>query len=325
MSNTNCNNTITFRSKFQKLIKCDVEHEVFQGAFRKFLDFDEDTAFDMLWRMESIPGTQIFEKIGLYDGLSPELVSTLKSELRHQYETLRSKLTAEPLTGCSEEVQKAYNVLKGRTNSIVATVVYQHCISALYLGENEVSRILYLLDCKIDQKFYGGLKALQFECWEAEYLKPHHYLVYDLMKAIFDEFVSQPTEMEDTPFASLANTAHFVEQPEFERPFVFNEAFENQEAQKEPTDKVEVETAHQDIPDFKAETYADHANAQEYKQTFTPITPENVLIHKDAFSAFVIQHDFACLSIISNLGYDLNQILAKEKAILNFIKAAEAL
>lgn len=322
MSNINCTHIITFRSKFEKFIKCDVERDVFLEAFEKFLNLDADSAFDMLWRLECFPGTEILQKIGLYDGISSELVDVLKSELRHQYEEHCSKISYNNLPDVKEEVQRAYNVLNGRTNAIVATVVYQHCRSSLYLGGNTIYRILCLLSNKKEQNFCGGLKELNFKYWEVQYLKPYHELVHDLLKAMSEAYNEQQNDIHNSPFANLVNRVQFEDTDDIsDLPFSFSES--DSDTKNQETDEHPIEITENDEVHLRTEPFA--KNQSKENPSFTPITPENVLNAKDVFSSFVIHHDFACLGQLSKLGYDLNQVLAKENAIYKFLAAADAL
>ena len=55
---------------------------------------------------------------------------------------------------------------------------------------------------------------------------------------------------------------------------------------------------------------------------FKALTSEEVLANREVFASFVVYNDFSALSQLSLLGFDMNKVIAKKDAILNFLGVA---
>ncbi|MBQ2835575.1 MAG: hypothetical protein IJE68_01910 [Clostridia bacterium] len=303
------NNAINFRTKFSKHIQTDIEHEVFVSAFEKFINLDEQTAIDILWRLTYNPYSEALWTIKLDPETIPsEMTAALRNELRYQYSQCHSNfLTVE----VPEEYKEAYSLVSSNTDSITAYIVYKNCNSILYLDETSVQRILFLLSSDKENHYFGGLRSLDFNVGEAEYLKPYKAQIYTLFNVMYELHKSEGRyNSNHTPFQELGA---MIQETGNDLPFTFgDEAVEATEttAMEEPL--------HEEIS-FQAEESVQKIDV------FNAITAEKVLEHKDVFFAFAITRDMSCLVELSKLGFDLNQVVAKEKAISDFIQAAEAL
>jgi len=65
-------------------------------------------------------------------------------------------------------------------------------------------------------------------------------------------------------------------------------------------------------------------NEEEITSELKKLTPEEILAHKEVFKAFEESNDFNLLVPISQLGFDLNEVIIKKEEIYNLIKAIEA-
>ena len=288
----------TYRNKFEKLITSNEERQIFTAAFNNFFGLAPNKACHFLWELtfNANVARKALQEIGLNsENMSSEMILSIRNELRHQYNQLRPGFLE--VSGIPDECQIAFKALKKRTDDIVANVVYHHCTYRLDEDELYMNNLFALLSSDKDNKYFGGISSLYFGRLEADYLKPLHSLIHDLLKEMYahhqkQTFVSQPL---NAPFAELDK---MLQEKGFEIPF--NLAETPAEVQEEIPGKVPADSV------FKA------------------ITLENILDHKDVFSAFVINHDMNSLSELSNLGFDLNQVVSKEKAIFKLLKAVEA-
>lgn len=312
---TSNTNAINFRTKFSKHIQCDEEHAVFVSAFEKFINLDAETATNMLWRLTYNPYSEALWTINLDpETISSEMTAALRNELRYQYTQHYSDFLAAEVP---EECMDAYTLLTKRTDAIAAYVVYTHCNIFLYFDEASVTRVLFLLNSDKENQYFGGLRSLNFNMEESEFLKPSHMEIYTLLKAMYELRKSQGAYTSSSnPFQNLDT---MIQQTGNDLPFTFGE---------EQADTVEKTLVEETQGECLPEEIPAEEPAQELVQNialFNAITAENVLEHKDVFSAFAITRDMSCLVQLSKLGFDLNQVVAKETAITNFIQAAVAL
>ena len=297
---------INFRTKFSKYIQCDAEHTVFVSAFEKFINLDTETAIDILWQLTYNPYSEALWTIKLDPVTIPsEMTVPLRNELRYQYSQHHSNfLTAEVL----EELKDAYSLFSSNTDPITAYVVYMHCNYILYLDELSVKRILFLLSNDKENLYFGGIRSLDFNVEEAEYLKPYNAHIHTLLNAMYELRKSQGAYTSGTP--SFQNLDTMIKKTGNDLPFTFGE--------EQP----------KSMEQCLAEEISTEEPVQEQIQNtviFNEITAETVLEHKNVFFAFAITRDMSCLVQLINLGFDLNQVVAKETQIINFLEAVEAL
>lgn len=187
-----------FRTKFKKLLKEeDIPH--ITDLFQKFcLNMNAKAALDILWSLTYRPTTGKISKWAIWDmDLTSELVSAeniaaTRNELRFQYEKLHPNFLEVDLP---EEAQEAYHNLKKHADAIVAKVVYECLQPHLYIGNPNMQRTLYLLKSEKDNQYFGGIRALGFDMEEADYLKPYHNLIHDLLESL-NNFISKTDESE---------------------------------------------------------------------------------------------------------------------------------
>ncbi len=300
---------INFRTKFSKHIQSDVEHDVFVSAFKKFINLDEKTAIDILWRLTYNPYSEALWTITLDpETIASEMTAALRNELRYQYAQHHPDfLEAE----VPEECMDACSLVSFNTDSITAYVVYNHCNSVLYLDETSIQRILFLLSSDKENQYFGGLRSLNFNVEEAEYLKPYKTQIYTLLNVMYELRKSEGRyNSNHTPFQALGA---MIQETGNDLPFTLGD--EAVEATEIP---VMEEPLHEEIP-FQAE------ESVQGGVVFNAITPECVLEHKDVFSKFAISRDMSSLIQLNQRGFDLNEVVAKQEAITNLLKAAESL
>lgn len=299
----------TYRSKFEKLITSDADRQAFTAAFNNFFGLTPEKASHFLWKLtyDEKVALKALAEIGLSpEKVSSEMILPLRNELRYQYKQLHSKFLE--IDGIPEECQAAFNALLKRADDIVANVVYHHCTYRLNENELYLNNLFAQLSSDKDNKYFGGIRSLYFGWLEANYLKPLHSLIHDLLKEMYThhqkQSIAQPM---NTPFAGLDK---MLQEKGYDYPFVMDC---NEAAEEIPAEIQE-----------EAPTQSDTNETVQNESIFKAITLENILAHKDVFFAFVINRDMNSLSDLSNLGFDLNQVVAKEEAISNLLNAVQA-
>lgn len=312
---------INFRSKFTKHIQNgDVEHDILLSAFKKFIMLDKSSAIDIIWRMSYAPCSKALWEIGLDpESFSEEFYISLRNELRYQYEDFHhipdqnSRDFWSDAAPVVEEAVETFDELATHSNIIVATVVYQKCHSYLLAKcKEKVERVLFLLNAYKENNNYGGICELGFNSPEADYLKAIHSKIHGLLDAMFNSGRYPKTSFVYKPFEHLGQQ---IKDKGNDLPFTFGDE-DKEEAPANQTDEIQEEVLPEVTPVEEPTVCI---------PTFISITAENVLEHKDVFSAFAINRDMSGLLQLNQLGFDLNQVVAKEVAIINLLKAAEAL
>ena len=313
MTNTN----FTFRSKFEKLLN-DKNRPIFVAAFEKFFKLTPDSARDLLWRMTynmEVTAVAALVELGLnQEIISSEKIPCLRNELRHQYEVANPNFLGVTVP---VECQEAFDALLNHTDPIVANIVFEHCMSRLYVEEGYMNRILFLLNSDKENNFFGGIRSLQFAPDESFYLKPYHLLIHDLLKALYEDYQAWRSAQEDNlPFAGLAtlmeeagiNLSSDIEEVAQE---ACDEAIEEVMAEMEAEAPTEAST---EVPAEPVQT----------DSRFKPLTAEAIIANKDVFVSFLKEHDMNTLLQIGMLGFDLNEVMAKSEKLYNLLKAVEA-
>lgn len=195
--NTNSmNTTISFRTKFSKLLNDETRPIVLQ-AFKHFCNIDAQTttARDILWDL-TYSETSSLEALKLL-GLNQELFAVenilkLRSELRYQYEKLHKDYFTSYIP---EECISAFNNMAQKTDTIVASVIYD--ASMYYIQFGDIDRTLFLLSNDKENFFFGGIRELGFSSTEAEYLKPYHMSIHDFLKFLNDLHTSTKASLDE--------------------------------------------------------------------------------------------------------------------------------
>jgi len=285
----------TFRSKFKKVIN-EQNSESIMSAFDKFCTFDEANALDSLWRMtysEDVASGEI-TRLGANIAFIPsEKYSTFRNELRVQYQNQFPHFLS--MKDIIEECQSEFTALKEATDVIVANIVYQHCISVLSnnvgsMFGNEIDRILFLLNHPENEKYnFGGIRCLYFDMEEANYLKPYHILIHNILLAL-------RTFIKDAP----------IEIPLYE--------------------EGEEEEGSESLQNHKGINFNDNDSIQISNcKTFKELTAKEILEHKEIFKPFAEEEDMNILLVIGKIGFDLNEVIAKKEKIRNLLFAIEEL
>ena len=117
MTNTKNINTesisFTFRSKFEKLLN-DENRPIITAAFEKFFKLRPDSARNLLWRLTFNDDTAsaVLIELGLNAEIIPlEKISTLRNELRSQYEQQRPNfLGVDVRSECQEALMPSWQM-----------------------------------------------------------------------------------------------------------------------------------------------------------------------------------------------------------------------
>lgn len=286
----NMNTNFKFRTKFKKLLN-DENYSAITSAFEKFCSLDSVDAIEILWRMTYSKDKALEEvyKLGLDSKIiSPENVLALRNELRYQYEQLVQPEFLQFYRDSGETIENAFLELKECTDGIVASIVYESCDLMLCISDEDIARTLGLLEHPKENYYFGGIRSMNFNMEEAEYLKPYHIEIHNLLEAMNNHI----------PF--------YTDEEE--------EECKKVEKIEEPVEEV-AESENKNIPEE-----AEAAVAQ-----FKPVIPEEILAHKELFKTFTESDDFNTLLPIGQLGFDLNEVMIRKEVIHNFIKAADAL
>ena len=332
---------MVFRSKFEKVVT-DANREALMSAFQQFCKFTPDNAIKQLWRMgytskayntalengaEAIEAlkpyiTETLSVLGLNDEQFPlESMDLLRNELRFQYEQKVPNFLEAKMDDAACET--AYEMLKNQTDSIIANVVYNHCIERIYI--TGVERVLFLLNSDEEKNSFGGIRSLHFSKVESNYLKPFHKQIHELLKAMYDHKVqTEVARGTQNPFEKLAGMfeEEVSEEYQDEEPLVT----ETETVATPVTEEVdaptkilaeEVVTVSEDV----SESNAEEERSQE--KAYMPLTPEVIFAQKYLFQAFV-NSDMNALVEIGRLGLDLNEVMAKKEKISDLIAVIEA-
>lgn len=302
MTENTYDTNIIFRNKFKKLIQCETEHEVFVEAFRKFLDLKPEEALDMLWKLTYAPAINILEKIGLYACISDEMFVALRNELRHQYKEIVHPDFLK--VDVPENCKNAFDVLSNKSDIITAAVVYERCQYRMYADEYAMNRLLFLLKSDKENHNFGGIRSLEFNADESTYLKQFHEQIHDLLMAMYNNVQQQNRSFQNNAFEGLDK---LLEDAGMDLPFRM--------------DDIVTEVPQAPIEQPEAEQSAQSHNSVVYKS----LTAEEIIAHKAVFASFMKDADLNILVNIGQLGFDLNEVMAKKDAISNLLKAAEAL
>lgn len=332
MTNT-MNIDFKFRTKFEKLIRNDEHRQAFMAAFNKFCSQTPLEAINYLWRLTYYSGAD--DSNGLdetaisillmdlyldYGTVSLSEILNLRNELRYQYELQNPDFLKVDM---DEKSKKAFTELSKKSDSITATIVYEHCISFQCLADEDMSRILFLLNNSKESNFFGGIRSLYFTKKEAIYLKPFHTQIHDLLKAVY-EFYKENNSPKNKPLqeldAMLENAGiKLTPEDDSDLPFVWgNEDIIPDNSIDNNADN----DSNINSVDSRNSDTADNCNSI---SEFKTLTSENVLEYKNVFASFVFDHNISSLEEILNLRFDLNQVIAKQQEIANLLIADKAL
>lgn len=307
---TTTNNTrITFRTKFEKYLNDDNRIPI-TAAVESFCNWESTSALDFLWNFSLAYSTDSIEKLlnelNLNISNIPNADFTLfQNELRYQYKTFNpSFLEITVPTDCKD----AFSTLENHTNSIIANVVYEHCKTTIYSDDiDDIDRILFLLESKEENNYFGGIRSLHFKMDEAILLKPFHMYIHDLLNSLYEHALSENETFKNKPLAGLGD---LVKESGMELsddiPVVFS-----------PETKEKITKAFNE--------YFSTEESGKDNSKYEPLTPEMILTYKDDFSSYAENDDLNTLVPIGVLGFDLNEVMSKKEKIKHFLKAAEAL
>ena len=319
MSNENVKTatTYTFRSKFEKLLT-EKNRKPIEAAFNIFCSYNPDTALFYLWRLTydvaNIP--EILDQLGLNMGIiSPENVSAFRNELRVQYSNSQPDFLDTKIPG--EAAKSAFSALYNVTDSIVANVVCKHCLTHVKREEvKDILRTIELLGSDDSQSYWEGIYRLHFNAKQTNYLKPYKRHIYNLLKAMYE--YEQETYGASKPFAKLGE---LIEASGFTVPEVSEEPAKEEEATEESAfdAKAEIKEVLAEVQNGNTEVVCLDTDA-----FFWPVTPWAIFTNEAVFTAFIEKGDRDTLSQLKKLGYDLNEVMAKEELIKNFLEAIKA-
>lgn len=174
------NNTIKFRTKFQKAFPDKLER--LADLFRDYLSLSENFFISILWKLTYDPRNLIYDEnydhalVPIYCIFSDEKVDVeklllLRNELRYQYSlTCQAFLKPSNFHPFNDDISAAFETLSKVTDDITAYVVQGKCQAFTYYSDNDVARCLYLLRSSKKENVFGGLRTLSFSQVEADYL-----------------------------------------------------------------------------------------------------------------------------------------------------------
>lgn len=303
MTNT-MNIDFKFRTKFEKLIRNDEHRQALIFAFNNFCSYTPLEAINYLWKLTYYSGDIHFNELDetaisillldLYldfSVVSPSEILNLRNELRYQYELLNPNFLKVEM---DEQSEKAFTELANKSDIITATIVYEHCISFQCITDEDMSRILFLLNNSNENNFFGGIRSLYFTKREAIYLKPFHTQIHDLLEAVYEFYTDSNSSKNDSyqePNMAIENTEF---EDDSDLPFVWGNEH------------------------LSVDSSADNCSST-FK--FKELTSKNILEHKHVFALLESDLNIDILKQISDLGFDLNEVIVKQQKIINLLIA----
>lgn len=309
---SNNTNQILLRSKFKNLLTDEQStNSTLLGTFERFQQTDSDNALSMLWHLtcKSNYASIVFERFGLEFGCVA--TEQLRNEMRYQYSRIHPEFLKIEIE--SEEIQKAFDSLKNKTDLIVSAVVYQHCHSKMSLSDDEISRIDFLLASDTENYFFGGIRTLGFDIDETTYLKPFHEEIHNLFSSLYEEKHS----VKNFPFEEvqkLLNNTSDVFSAEEQIDLSISDQVK---ASENILDK-------QAVDDLPEENLIQNQNNL-IGASFRPLTVEEILKNRYDFLCFIRSTNLTYLEYIRKAGFDLNQVIEKRVQISNLFEAIQAL
>lgn len=287
-TNTESISSIKFRTKFEKLVT-DENRLALISAFEQFCSYDPSTdlARHILWRLtynEDIAISTLVENLRLNLNIfSLNNISKLRDELRYQYEMRYGSylLTEVPNYYASE-----FEALVKCTDIITADTVTKKCQENCAYNVNPF-RAVYLLESNQEKNFFGSIRELGFNIAETQFLKQYHQEIYNLYKAICENF-----SLESHSSNAFNTSSRFSDKTENSLPFTFGEIADD---------------------------------STKLNSSYASVTAKNVILNKDVFTEFTHSDDLNILPALSNLGFDLNEVMVKKEMIRNLVDAIEEL
>lgn len=199
---TNMLRSIEFRSKFVKQIQ-NLPEETQEGlkkvAIRFVNDENDDKCLDILWRMTYDPETALnmlgisIENDAILDDEAEKNIQipyVLAKNFRNELRTQRKKIHPEFMEiyipdGCKETFE---SFLKESADPILATATCNHC-NKVYgdFTDEEISRILFLLESPTESNYFGGIRSLKFGYAQTVCLKKYAYHIHDYLEGLWYE------------------------------------------------------------------------------------------------------------------------------------------
>lgn len=312
--------TIKLRTKFAKLIENDYTRQAYIIACEKFCGLAEDAASAILWRLtySTDAATEDLRRLGLnLEEIPQEILNPLKNELHSQYKQHNPNAWE---VAVPDECVEAFTDLKNHAGEIVAEKVWKHCDRRVSTNEEDMNRLLFLLKSDMENRYFGGLRELDFNYEQASYLKPFHMLVHNLFVTVYEQFKHQShsgVTFTNKPFEGLAERLDKagISLSNDDLPFEDNITISRDKA---------MEVQHEPAVEKPTEDVAEVPEQIETTK-FTALTVENILANKEVFSAFANANDFGSLSQIKNLGFDLNAVISHVDAISQILQWTELL
>lgn len=317
-----------FRNKFEKLLT-DENRCPITSAFQKFCGFDEKEAILHLWHLTTgFRFTDTLDELALSINFVGNLTA-FRNELRYQY-SLRHPSFLD--INAPEYCLTAFDALKNKADSIVATVVYQHCQAHASLDASEIDRTLYLLGSDREDFQLGGIRNLSnaLKDEDARYLLPFSKQIGDLLMALHTntqlETASQSnsssftkTSMDDCsdlPF--FFGTQNTGEDAPTSAPKTKNE---NTKGKIAPTTGVNGNEAPSTIPEVEDDTKTFIYGSS----SFEVLNATQILRNQEALLTLFSSEALSILLQLRDKHFDLNEVVGKQAKIMGFIQASNSL
>lgn len=355
-NNTNANPCetmeITFRNKFEKLLT-DGNRAAIVSAVKKFCSFNADYAIKSLWSLTcGLWADKTLERLELSEEIVGD-VTALRNELRYQYELRHPDfLNLDVPSTCLP----AFEALKNKTDAIVANVIFGYCISHIHLDANTVQYSLELLSSDAENRYFGGIRSLsaRLSYPEATYLKNVHMEIHDLLKALYEDKCQNEVPSGNLPFANLderikeagiqlvptaaptagqkpkrhisgGSTPAVEVNPQATSSTPGTPCGEMVEANNvaKPGTAIPILTVpHEEVSSTASSDAATEINPD---TGFASLNAPQILRYQEHFNALLSSEALANLIILRDSGFDLNEIIDKEKKISSFLQVSEDL
>lgn len=332
-NNTNANPCetmeITFRTKFEKMLN-DANRAAIVSAVSKFCSFNEDYAIKSLWNLTC--GLWLDRTLERLE-LSKEMVSdvtALRNELRYQYELRHPDFLKLDV---SSTCLPAFEALKNKSDAVVANVVFGYCISHIHMHSGTVQYSLELLSSDAENRYFGGVRNMSVSYQEADFLKNFHMEIHDLLKALYEDKCQNEVSSANLPFANLGervkeagiqlapNAAPTSEQKPKRHIYGGSTPAVGVKSQVAPsipdTPCGDANPGYEDVPDTIQHDVATEINPD---TGFASLNAPQILRYQEHFNALLSSEAMASLIILRDSGFDLNEIIDKEKKISSLLQ-----
>ena len=311
---TNMLRSIEFRSKFVKQIQ-NLPEETQEGlkkvAIRFVNDENDEKCLDILWRMTYDPETALnmlgisIEDEAILDDENEKnikipyvLAQNFRNELRNQRKKVHPEfMEIHVPDGCKEAFA---SFLKASADPILTTAACNHCNNVYGdFTDEEISRILFLLESPTEANYFGGIRSLKFGYAQTVCLKKYAYYIHDYLEGLWYEEESK--ESSNTPMAI----------PLMKWKETHGESMKNDSESETIPEGVKPFNASETAQSYETSEVAEPCETKSEGETTENMEPEEV-IQKETFSEMLSEEPLFCELLATSM------VLLVKKIVRNY-------